>query len=165
MSKQIRYEKMHKYEKAYRISAIITYIAAAVTVISCIFTVPGMDTSGSQPLLIVYSCIYAAYTIMLFVCALLAFLYFKNTRKEYAAVQSLMLFLAGAFTLANVKMFIVLFLYGAGMDSTVEKVFGTNMDELTQSFTAGWIMLAVGFAIIMLLGMLSIVRMAAKRYS
>ena len=67
MSKQIRYEKMHKYEKAYRISAIITYIAAAVTVISCIFTVPGMDTSGSQPLLIVYSCIYAAYTIMLFV--------------------------------------------------------------------------------------------------
>ena len=76
-----------------------------------------------------------------------------------------MLFLAGAFTLANVKMFIVLFLYGAGMDSTVEKVFGTNMDELTQSFTAGWIMLAVGFAIIMLLGMLSIVRMAAKRYS
>ena len=165
MAKQIRYEKMHKSEKAYRITMIVTYILAAITVLSCIFTVPNMGTAKDSVLLVGYGAAYAAYLIQLIVCAVLAVLFFKKTRKEYAAVQAIMLFAAAAFTGASVRMFAAMTLYGVGMDSTAEKLFGTDMDALTSSFTTGWVMLAIAFVITMITGMLSIVRMALKKYS
>lgn len=165
MAKKIKYEKMHSSEKAYRITMIITYLIAAAAVLSSIFTVPNIDENNNTPLLAVYSIAFAVYVILLLVCALLAALFFSKTHKEYAAVQAIMLFAATAFTAANFKMFLVFFFYGVGMDAKVEKLFGTDMRALTDSFTSGWMMLAIGFGITMLLGVLSIVRLASKKYS
>lgn len=165
MAKQIKYDKMHGSERAYRIMMIVTYLFAAVTVLSCIFTVPNIDENTNTPLLAVYSAVFAVYVVLLLVCAILAALYFNKTHKEGAAVQSIMLFAATIFTAANVKMFFVFFLYGVGREYKVEELFGTDMRALTDSFTTGWTMLAIGFVITMLLGILSIVRLASRKYS
>lgn len=165
MSKRIVYEKMCGCEKAYRVTMIVTYVLAAVTVLSCIFTVPDMDEDKSAPLLCVYSVVYVVYLLLILACSGLAFGYFRKTRREYAAVQSVMLVVAAAFTAANVKMFFAFFLYGIGGETKVEELFGSDMRALTDSFTAGWMMLVVGFAVVMLLGVLSIVRLASKKYS
>lgn len=165
MAKKIKYDKMHGSEKAYRITMLITYLIAALAVLSSIFTVPNIDEHNNTPLLAVYSVVFVVYVLLLAVCAALATVFFKKTGKEYAAVQAFMLYIATAFTAANFKMFLVFFFYGVGLDSKVEKLFGTDMRALTDSFTAGWMMLAIGFGITMLLGVLSIVRLASKKYS
>ncbi len=165
MSKKIKYEKMTGSERAYRVMMIVTYIVAALTVVSCVFVVPGIDVSGSSPWLVVYSALYAVYFLMLAACAVLAYRFFVKTRKDYAAIQAGMLGISAVFTAANVKMFLIFFLYGIGKDSKVEELFGTDMDSLTQGLTSGWVMLIIAFSVTMLLGVLSIIRLAARKYS
>lgn len=165
MAKQIKYDKMHSSERAYRITMLITYLLAAVAVLSCIFTVPNIGDNSNTPILAIYAAVFVVYVILLFIDASLATVYFRKTGKEYAAVQAFMLFITAAFTAVNAKMFFVFFLYGTGMEDKVKELFGTDMRALTDSFTAGWMMLAIGFGITMLLGILSIVRLASRKYS
>ncbi len=163
MAKQIKYDKLHKSEKVYRISVLVTYIFAAIAVLSCIFTVPGMDPENRQePALAVYGVVFAVYVLMLLSCAIMSAVAFKKTKKEVLAIQSVMLAISTLFAASNIKMFVVFFLYGLGMDSRVEELFGSNMKALTDSFASDWTMLIIAFSVNLLLAILSLVKLTKK---
>lgn len=164
MSKQIKREKLVKSEKAYRISVIAVYIFAALTILSCVFTVPGMDVEkNTEPMLAVYAVLFCVYVLGLAACAVMAWVAFKNAKKEVLAIQSIMLAISTLFTLSNIKMFIVFFLYGIGKDAKVEEMFGSNMSALTEGFTLGWTMLIIAFSVNLLLAILSISKLISKK--
>lgn len=164
MSKQIKYDKLHKSEKRYRISVIVTYIFAALTVFSCAFTIPNIDVEKStSPVLTVYAVAFALYVLLLLACGIEAVVAYKKTNKEVMAIQSIMLFISTVFVASNVKMFTVFFLYGIGKDATVEKLFGNDMNALTEGFSTGWTMLIIGFTVNMLLAILSVSKLLSKK--
>ncbi len=163
MAKQIKYDRLHNSEKAYRISVLVTYIFAALAVLSCAFTVPGMDPENRQePALAVYGVVFAVYVLMLLTCAIMGAVAFKKTKKEVMAIQSVMLAISTLFAASNIKMFIVFFLYGLGMDGKVEELFGSNMEVLTDSFTTNWTMLVIAFSVNLLLAVLSLIKLIKK---
>ncbi|MBP1573353.1 MAG: hypothetical protein J6A55_06090 [Oscillospiraceae bacterium] len=164
MSKKIKREKLVKSEKAYRISVIATYIFAAITILSCIFTVPGMDVEKkTEPMLAVYSVAFCVYVLALAACAVMAWVAFKKANKEALAIQSIMLAVSTLFSASNIKMFIVFFLYGIGKDAKVEQLFGNDMASLTEGFTAGWTMLIIAFSVNLLLAILGISKLISKK--
>ncbi len=164
MSKQIKYDKLHKSEKRYRVSVIVAYVFVAIAVFSCVFTIPDIDLEKSTtPLLAVYAVAFVLYVLALLACGIEAVIAFKKTNKEVLAIQAIMLFIATAFVASNVKMFTTFFLFGIGKDSMVEKLFGSDMNALTESFSTSWTMLIIGFFINMLLAVLSISKLASKK--
>lgn len=164
MSKTIKREKLSKSERVYRISVLVTYIIAALTVFSCAFTVPNIDVESSkEPVLSVYAVIFFIYVLLLAYCAVMAWIAFKGTKKEVLAIQGIMLGVSSLFAASNIKMFAIFFLYGIGKDAKVEELFGSNMSSLTESFSVGWTMLIIAFSVNMLLAVLSISRLALKK--
>lgn len=163
MPKKIKTEEISKIEMAYRVCVITTYMFVVMMIVSFIIASRVMSINKNSVPVTIISIAFAIYTIMTIACSILAILYYRKTKKEFAVVHSIALAFAAAFDILNSKMFYVLFLYGIGKDSKASEIVGNDASSFVDNFQSNWTYLIVGFCIVMFIAIFSLRRIMRNK--
>lgn len=163
MSKKIKLEKLTKEEKTYRVLSIVNFGFTVICAGAGAFLLPKMIDNESRTIAMAMSLLFFVYMIMCIAGCVLAFRYYKATDQTAGVGHGAVLTVTTIINVVNLRFFTVMFLEGLNKSDAAQKLIGSVTEtEYLQSLSGTWTALVIGMAFMMLLGVLSVIKLASR---
>ena len=164
MPKQIKKEVLKPGEMAYRVTAVIVMFLATGLAALLVFMLPRLLEDESAVKACIITGVYALFTIGCIVhCAIALINYPKEPENASALIQGILSLAASFMCLLNLRFMLAMFFSGLDMQAQADKVIGDHtMSEFVNMQTSNWTCLIFAMAIMLLIGILSVVRLAKR---
>jgi hypothetical protein len=162
MPKQIKKEKITKSERNNRIWAILAMVSAFLFGAALILFMKDFINNESLWRGLVIVGTYSLYTLLAIVHCLHGFNVFRKEEHYGVLFQSILTAAAAFAALLSGKFAVVMTLSALGKDTAAQNLIGsdTTMDDFVLAQSTAWILLICGIAAVILVGIISIVRLA-----
>ena len=164
MPVRIKRPEVKKSDIAFRKWALAAFLSAAVfgTVFAALINTI-LDAGKAVPTTILF-CAYVIYLVMTALAAWKGISAYAREDVGAALFQGLLLCFSAICALVNMRLAIVMLLEAYGKSESAEKLMGEqSTSEFIASQRTPWIMLAIGMALGIAVGVLAIVKLASSK--
>lgn len=163
MSKKIKLEKLTAQEKAYRAVSIVSFAFSVVCAGAGAFLLPKMIDNESRKIALLMAVMFYVYMALCALGAVLAFRYYKVTDAAAGVGHGAVLTITTIINIVNLRFFTVMLLEGIGRTDAAKKLIGdVSQTDYFASLSGNWTALVIGMAFVMLLGVLSVIKLASR---